>query len=126
MSEIPKFFVPAATEANTERVYAGFAKSCGVPVPAMPKRIFSITFRHDGGVWTATVGKQLTGTKYVTKGRGSNKNESSLGVSDPAIVLAIFPGNPYMVSTSGGIVHRTVWANPFLAGVPDSVIPFSI
>lgn len=48
-------------------------------------------------------------------------------VGDSASVLAIFPGNPYIVVTdagrTGGLLSR--WVNPFMAGKPRSVAYFS-
>lgn len=76
MSEVPAFFVPAATPETQESVYAEFATMCGTSVPPVAQRVFSIVFKHNGEVWRATVGKTMEGTKYSThkvKGTGNNK-----------------------------------------------------
>lgn len=125
MSNTPKFFVPAAN-GNDEAAYADFAKKCSVQTPALADRIYSITWRHDGADMTATVGQSLVGTGFKTTGRGKKAVTRPFGVSDPAIVLAIFPGNTYQVFTSGGIAHKTAWANPIYAGRPDAVTLFSL
>lgn len=47
-------------------------------------------------------------------------------LSDSAQVLAIFPGNPYLVVTNYRITDgvRSAWENPFMAGRPTSVTFF--
>jgi hypothetical protein len=127
MSEsIPEFFVPAATPENQEQVYAEFARRVGRKVPSLAERVYSIEYRHDGIDWTATVGKPLRGTKTETRRSKHGVTERQQPVSDPAIALAIFPGDPYIVVTNQGIVGNvgSRWANPFFAGRPTSVTPF--
>lgn len=129
MAEAPPFFVPAATTDNQESVYAEFARWCGRPVPSPERRIYSITFVHDGEEWTATVGEALRGKRFRTTRSRGMKIEREQPVSDPAIVLAIFPGIPYIVVTNHRIGGRNVgsrWENPFFAGEPDSVTFFSV
>jgi hypothetical protein len=47
-------------------------------------------------------------------------------VSDPATVLAIFPGDPFLVVTDKGVAGvRSEWENPFMAGMPSSVARFA-
>jgi hypothetical protein len=115
----PAFFVPAADSDNEESVYAEFADWCGRPVPSRGERIYSITFIHDGVEWTATVDEQLQGFE-----RGTTPRKRT---SDPALVLAIFPGNPYMVVTNHRVAENvgSKWVNPFLAGEPKSVTYFT-
>ena len=120
------FFVPAATAENQEQVYADFAQWCRCVVPEMGRRIFSITYSHDGVTWTATVGESLQGVKKVTSRSMGKKVERTVPVSDPATVLAIFPGNPFMVVTNHRIAGNvgSGWENPFMAGRPTSVTYF--
>lgn len=128
MPEAPQFFVPAATPDNQESVYASFAKWCGRAVPSLERRVYSITFVHNGDEWTATVGESLSGRRFRTVRSRGVKLEREQPVSDSAIVLAIFPGVPYMVVTNHRIGGRDVgsaWENPFFAGEPTSVSFFS-
>lgn len=127
MSEAPAFFVPAATPDNQESVYADFAKWIGYPVPSPGKRIYSITYTHDGEEWIATVGERLRGTRLRTTRSRGKKIERTYPISDPAIVLAIFPGAPYMVVTNHRIAGNvgSAWENPFMAGQPTSIAYFS-
>ena len=91
------FFVPAATQEEQEEIYAEFARWCRCPVPAPDKRIVKIMYNHDGTSWTAAVGETLRGERIkVSRGQA---NERTLTESDPATVLAIFAGIPYMVVT---------------------------
>jgi hypothetical protein len=123
----PAFFVPAATPDNQESVYADFAKMARSSVPPVSSRIYSITYKHDGEEWTATVGENLEGVRYKSSRVKGKKIERELRLSDPAVVLAIFPGNPYIVITNHRIVGNvgSQWENPFMAGVPHSVTYFS-
>jgi hypothetical protein len=129
MAEAPQFFVPAPAKPDKqESAYAEFAKWCGRAVPGPESRIYSITFVHDGEEWTATVSESLRGKRIrSTRSRGV-KVEREQPVSDPAVVLAIFEGLPYMVVTNHRLGGRNVgsaWENPFLAGQPKSVTYFS-
>lgn len=128
---MPVFFVPTingVASDEQENAYARFAHLCRCAVPAPGRRIFSITYRHDGVQWTATVGETLHGISTRTKRvRGTIVNQD-MSHSDPAMVLAIFPGPPcYRVVTDSGrsAGSRTGWENPFLAGEPDEVVYFS-
>ena len=127
MSAAPIFFVPAATAETQESVYADFAKWCGVSLPPTAERVFSIVFMHNGEVWHATVGETMRGTKYSTRKVKGQEVEQSHPVSDPALVLAIFPGSPFMVVTNHRIAGNvgSRWENPFLAGKPESVTYFA-
>ena len=127
MTTTPAFFVPAATAENQESVFQDFAKWCSVPAPAVESRIYSIVFGHDGEVWTATVGESLRGERTKTVKAQGKKVERTSQVSDPAVVLAIFPGSPFMVVTNHNIAGNvgSRWANPFLAGQPKSITYFA-
>ena len=128
MEKPPAFFVPAATPENQESVYAELAKMGRSSVPPDSSRIYSITYTHDGEEWTATVGEKLKGVRYKTSRAKGKKIERVLQLSDPAVVLAIFPGNPYIVITNHriGVNVGSRWENPFMAGVPDEVTCFSV
>lgn len=128
MTEAPVFFVPAATPENQEEVYAGFAKWCNTSIPKHTERVYSITYIHDGEEWTATVGEPLRGIRrQISRSRGK-RVERKIQLSDPAIVLAIFPGDPFMVVTNHRVARDvgSAWVNPFLAGRPTSILYFSV
>ena len=129
MIEAPIFFVPFATPEIQESVYVSFANWCHVSVPPLEKRIYSIEFWHDGEIWTATVGESLHGVKTESSViRRGKKIERTVSVSDPATVLAIFPGNSYTVVILQGVGENNVgskWANPFLAGSPKAIKYFN-
>lgn len=58
---MPSFFIPLVDAARQKEAYHGMAAFVGgVPLPSN-ERIYSITFRHDGEVWTATVGEKMQG-----------------------------------------------------------------
>jgi hypothetical protein len=122
IEQAPSFFVHGVPRGEYEASYSGIAQACSrTPLPAH-ERIFSIEFPHDGVDWTATVGRQLHGIKIIYK-RG---REFRAPRSDPAIVLAIFSPEPYIVVTSGKPfgADRSAWANPFMAGKPTYVVLF--
>ena len=127
MTNVPAFFTPGGTREDQETVYAELARWCGRPVPPLRERIYSITYRHDGEEWVATVGEHLRGSQRSIRRRGRRKVETTVPVADPATVLAIFAGTPFMVVTNFRIVPgiRSAWENPFLAGQPQSVTYFA-
>lgn len=121
-----EFSVPFTTSAaDAERAYEQLAKICHSTPPPPGERVYSITFKHNGERWVATVGERLVGTKtHVSKSKGVRK-EYEVSLSDPAVVVAIFPGNPYLVftGTESG-TGRSAWENPFMAGSPSAVTYF--
>ena len=128
MSKAPAFFVPASTPETQESLYASFAKSCKREVPAPGERIFSIAFSQYGENWEATVGQPLQGSKNVTRRRIlGRKVVRRSWLSDPAVVLAIFPGIPLLVMTNQGLAGNvgSSWANPFPVGAPQSITYFA-
>lgn len=77
-----KFFVPKSeNEEQAERVYSAIAEFIGVSVVESNKRIYSITYKHNGQNMVATVGEKCD--PYY---------------QDPyPLVVAIFKGNPYKI-----------------------------
>ena len=110
-----EFFLPFIEPEHAEAAYTELAKSSGVVVPDHSMRVFSITFTHNGEVWTATVGETLAGIRNRTVGRGRTKREFEQKLTDAATVVAIFASHPYIVWTNAGAV-RSKWSNPFYVG----------
>jgi hypothetical protein len=128
MAQAPAFFLPPIAHydaSQQDAAYVEIAEKCGRPVPA--QRVYSITFRHGSDYWSATVGEKLTGSKTQQVGPGDDSTKQTTQLDDPATVVAIFPGTPYLVVTDSGIISggRTSWENPFYAGIPTSVTYFS-
>lgn len=127
MNEVPGFFIPGITSDKQEEVYANFALLCDEPVADVVRRIYSITFVHNSEEWTATVGETLRGVRHAKVRSRGKKISRILQLTDPALVLAIFSGNPLKVVTNshpiGGV--RSQWANPFLVGQITSTVYFS-
>ncbi len=125
--DVPSFFVPTIKPEYQEEAYSRFAKWCGAVVPELADRIYSISFTHDGQGWTATVGQTLRGMRRRHVRRRGKEVERATPLHDPAMVLAIFAGYPYMVVTNHRLPAsvRSSWENPFMAGQPDSVTYFS-
>lgn len=98
------------------------AKAIGHAPPPPGQRISSITFRNDGEVWTATVGRRLTGSRTRTHKSRGNTVERTMQLSNPSVVMAIFPGVPFHVWHDGA---SHTWANPFLTGEPISLTRFA-
>jgi hypothetical protein len=110
--------------AEVESTYARLAEAAGCPLP--DRRVESITYVHDGVDWTATVGRTLRGVKVSRRRRQGRTVEVKEQTSDPATVVAILPGAPWMVWTSKAPLgpDRSGWVNPFMAGGPTSVTYF--
>ena len=127
MSNVPKFFLPASSPDTVETDFASVAQMAHRAVPELSERIYSITYAHNCEEWTATVGQQLHGVQRRKVRSGGSSVERERSVSDPATVLAIFPGTPYVVVTNYRIAVNvgSKWENPFMAGQPKSVIRFT-
>lgn len=95
---MPAFFVPFATIESQDSVYASLARMAHCAVPVLAERIFSLTHVHDGEEWTATVGEHLRGVRHTVSRSRGRRLERTIRLSEPAIVLAIFAGNPYVVA----------------------------
>jgi hypothetical protein len=117
MTEAPKFFVPAVADANKyEEVFEALAKLSGLEPPPADRRIYSITFVHDGEEWTATVGERMRGIRLPNPRSRSKKPTTPQPLFDQAVVMAIFPGSgqfPHRVLTNGA--RPSKWENPFMA-----------
>src|SRR5690606_12022733 len=100
MIDAPHFFLPASTPETIERDFASLARIAQRPVPELSERIYSIKYRHNGEEWCATVGSTLSGYRARTIKSGGRTIEQRQPLSDPAVVLAIFPGAPYIVVTN--------------------------
>jgi hypothetical protein len=111
----PDFFVPEVEADRAEDAYIGYARLCEVAPPSPGKRIYSITFEHNGETWTATVGKPLSGVGYTRQRHGSAPTHVARKLSDPAVVLAIFPGVSYQIVTNNWQSSLGEFANPFFA-----------
>jgi hypothetical protein len=124
VTQAPPFFVPAATPEGQEFVFVELARLAAQAVPQPSERIYSITYDHDGEEWTATVGESLRGVRRNRR-RSKGSLDREIPLADAALVLAIFPGTPYVVVTDSRPVGRVRSENPFIAGVPKSVTRFS-
>ena len=125
-TDVPSFFVPHASPGTDESAYAELAKFCERAIPALSRRIYSITYVHDGEEWVATVGQALRGTRLRSRRIKGQRIEQSYSITDPAIVLAIFPGVPFVVVTNQGLIGNvgSRWANPFFTSEPQSITYF--
>ena len=128
MNDTPAFYVPYAKPENLEGVYAAFAKMCSKPIPPMSERVFSSDFTHISIDWTATVGQTLTGKGWSRKRSKNGAYDKRVFAADPALVLAIFPGVPFIVVTNHRLVGSvgSTWENPFFAGSPTHVEYFRV
>ncbi len=117
------FFVPKASPEEAESAYAQLAEWCRRPLPKGDRRIYEIDWVHDGEEWTATVGEPLRGRRIRTRRVRGETVAKTTRLSDAAVVLAIFPGAPYLVVTDAVPLGttRSAWVNPFMAGVPEAI-----
>ena len=117
MIDAPKFFVPEVADPNKyEEVFDALAGLSGFKPPAADRRIYSITFVHDGEEWTATVGERMRGIRLPNRRSRSKKPYYPQSLFDEAVVMAIFPRFkqfPHKVLTTGA--RGSKWANPFMA-----------
>jgi hypothetical protein len=118
---IPAFFVPQCIEGDAEKTYELFAAMCGLAVPHLQYRVYSITYKHDGCMWTATVGEKHHGYRVFTSGKRKGRVER---LHDDAVVWAIFP-DPSCYRVVIDPSSRTSLAKPvYLAGMPQQFTLF--
>jgi len=120
MGEAPPFFVPESAPETVESDYAGLAELCERGVPEPGDRIYSLEHEHNGARWTVIVGEPLRGLSRP------DREGRSQDLGDPAVVLAIFQGDPFMVVTNYQFVSgvESAWGNPFFVRVPESIVYF--
>lgn len=109
---MPSFFIPLVDAAHQEEAYHGMAAFVGgVPLPSH-ERIYSITFRHDGEVWTATVGERMKGKATATSAVGRERAEPDPLRWSADTVIAIYAGGtvPYLIAHDGA--GRNRWNMP--------------
>jgi hypothetical protein len=127
MIETPKFFVPGVNTDVHEVFLGQFAQMCDRPIPPPTERVYAIVFAQDGVEWNATVGEPLRGVSGRFSRLEKGVHRRSTHYQDPATVLAIFPGSPFMVVTDYNLVKNvhSSWENPISARKPMSVTYFS-
>lgn len=118
---MPEFFVPFVESEDHERAYQELAAVVGAVPRSIDSRIYSMTWRHNGEVWTATVGETLCGIATVTTGRGRIRKEREVPRRSDDTVLAIFPGHPGLIAHDN---KSKRWNFPILTGEPLSVVRF--
>jgi hypothetical protein len=118
MPNPPLFFLPFLPPELVEASYAHMAEKCATIPPGPGGRVYSISFVHQGVVWVATVGKRL-------KGQTPGNGPLATLIEDPAMVLAIFPGNPYWIVTDALHSTDSNFPNIFF-GTPLEVEYFSL
>jgi len=106
-----EFFLPVTSEDEYEQRYVELARFAGASVPVPEARLWTVQWEYNGEVWEATVGELLVRVKPTPR------------VQDSAAVMAIFPGNPYLIVTSAQPLTslRSSWNNPISAGIPPQI-----
>jgi hypothetical protein len=120
------FFLPRASDdEQAERLYDALAEFAGCAPAPRGERVRSIAFSQDGARWVAAVGEELTGVRTTQQLRRGELIERTEHLSSTSRVLAVYPGDPYVVVTDAQPITGTPseWANPFLAR-PDEVTLF--
>ena len=118
---MPEFFVPLLEPERQEEAYHQLAAHVGAFGRPAGERIYSMTWRHDRVIWTATVGEKLRGTETVVVGRGRDKREQEVPRSTSDTVLAIFPGSPGLIAHDN---HSRRWNMPILTGQELQLVHF--
>lgn len=119
---MPTFFVPMVEADEQEAAYVDMAHFAGAVVQPLDNRVFSITWKHDGVMWTATVGEQLKGVETITKGRGRDKRYFEVPRHTADTVLAIYAGVPFLVMHDN---KSRYWNVPILTGEPARIVKFT-
>lgn len=118
---MPKFFVPFIEPEKQEDAYRLFAEMCGTWPRPFNERTYSIVWRHDGVIWTATVGETLRGIETISTGKGRNRLEREVPRSSDDTVLAIFSGHPGLIAHDN---KSKRWNLPILTGEALNLVRF--
>lgn len=118
---MPGFFIPFVEADKQEEAYEQIAGFIGAFPRAANDRIYSMTWRHNRTVWTATVGERLRGVETVVTGRGRDKREREILRHSDDTVLAIFPGNPGLIAHDN---KSRMWNLPILTGESWGIVKF--
>jgi hypothetical protein len=123
---VPGFFFPGLSEPQWHEVALTLVGSDD------PERFaYSIRYRHDGGVFTVTVGECRREQRIIKPPRRRRRDiflygSERLGVASTTggIVLAIVRGDPFKVYEIPG--QRSSWGNPSYVGEHEieSLTPF--
>lgn len=119
----PQFFIPILSEADWDEAYIAMAETFGGTPQGPGQRIYSLAFRHNDCVVTATVGEVLRGTRTVAQGRGRSRREIEVPMSWGETVLAIYDGTPHIIVHDNARPHT--WNLPIYAGDIVDVVRFS-
>jgi hypothetical protein len=117
MAEPPVFFLPSCPPHEQEETYAHIASKVDRSIPCFGNRVYAVSFQHDGTLWIATVGERLKGRKQVCEGR--QRTDGYTLIEDLALVLAIFPDDPYCIFTDSNPGSQL--ANPLYAETPIGI-----
>lgn len=115
------FFLPFVEPDKQEEAYNEIAQFIGAVPRPLGERIYSMTWRHNGVVWTATVGEMLRGVETVTTGRGLQRREREVARSSDDTVMAIFPGSPGLIAHDN---KSRRWNMPILTGEALRLVRF--
>lgn len=118
---MPGFFIPFVDLEKQEEAYRQIAEFVGAAPRPADNRIYSMTWRHDGVVWTATVGETLRGIETVVTGNRQNRRERQVPRSTSDTVLAVFPGSPGLIAHDN---KSRYWNMPILTGEALEVVSF--
>jgi hypothetical protein len=115
--QIPTFMVPGAAEPESawEELRQSSERIMGRSYST--RKVYSITFEHDGVEYKATVGQPRQAVEYPrTRGR-RDYNRPPRRYASGNTVMAIFEGDPFLVWEVFTAERRSEWANPALVGV---------
>ena len=117
------FFLPRASDdEQAERLYEALAEFAGCEPAPVERRVRGIVFASGGARWSAEVGEELTGRRTTRQLRRGAVLERTEELPSSTLVLAIYPGTPFVVVTDASPITEAAskWANPFSAE-PDEV-----
>lgn len=118
---MPAFFLPNVEREKQEEAYREMGQRAGAGAFDVAEAVYSISWRHDGVDWTATVGETLCGVETVELGRGRNKTFRDVPRRTDDTVLAIYPGDPFVIAHDS---KSRTWNWPIYAGRPSRVVRF--
>lgn len=118
-NDVPAFFVPGATDAESAWGAMHEASESAMSRAYSERRIYALSFTHDGIDYVAEVGKPRQATEYSRTRGKRDYSRPPRQYSSGGVVAAIFEGKqdgaPYLIWELPAN-RPSAWENPAMVG----------
>lgn len=120
-----RFFVSGVAEGDAEQEYHRLAEVVGADASTPGRRVRQVFFKIGRESWVATVGRSPEGTRPEHRRVKGKLTTTTDKLADDSTVLAIYPGDPFVVVTDAAPVGtaESRWPSPVRAK-PSRIVYF--